>query len=274
MRKSVLLVAASVLTFAATVHAKPPVTATRSSFATSKESLPPLPPPATPTPSPLPPTPSPAAAKASPETPPAARRGYEESPTGPTFDFGMGGRFIQGALSQESSSFNAFGFAMRFRGGYYMTRHIGLLAGLEGSFGFLGKGCTGGRDATCAAFSVSLPVTAQYAFASRTRGAYVEGGLSFLNVQLFTAHPTSSETQVVTMFSPVDLTLGAGYRIDIAPEPKAGQTGAVIELSLRADIGQYWSGSFRDGAGSASGSVAPGDRAFHVAATLNAARRF
>ena len=31
---------------------------------------------------------------------------------------------------------------------------------------------------------------------------------------------------------------------------------------------------FRDGAGSASGSVAPGDRAFHVAATLNAARRF
>jgi hypothetical protein len=282
-------VALSLVTFAVTADAKPLRTTKKKTaqpraavVVAASERLPQLPAPA-PAPtvalaSAAPPAGAAGTVKPAADRPETAPRTKIESPTGATFEVGAGMRFMSGAMSKDADGVNAFGGVLALRGGYYFTRHLGVLAGVEGSYGYMGKGCVSvedshGREPICVAYSVKVPLVAQYAFVNRSRGVYLEGGLSLLNVQVFTAHPTVDSTESLTMFSPVDLSLGAGYRFDVAPLGTDG-TRSILDMSLRADVGQFTSGSVSYADRSASRTVAPDDRAFHVALTLNVARRF
>lgn len=199
----------------------------------------------------------------------------DESSTGPIFDFGLGMRFVQGALSKRTESFNAYGITLGLRGAYYFTSHLGAIAGIEGSVGYVGKGCVGGEAApTCGAYSIKLPLTLQHAFESWSRGPYVEGGLSFFNVQVLSGRSTEGVTESITMLSPVDATLGAGYRFALHPAAKPESGRGVFDLSLRGDIGQYTSASVSVGDASVDASIASGNRAFHAALSLSIATRF
>ncbi|AKU99393.1 hypothetical protein AKJ09_06057 [Labilithrix luteola] len=163
---------------------------------------------------------------------------------------------------------NALEVSLSFRGGYYFTPHFGLLVGVDGGFGELMKGCvTSGRSSSgdedkCGAASVNVPVLAQYAFDTRRSGAYLEGGVSLFNVQLFTA-----TKQTAVLYSTADLALGAGYHF-------RDSSGRALELSLHADIGQYSSASLNNDGKSASVDIASENRAFHVATTVGLGWQF
>jgi hypothetical protein len=154
------------------------------------------------------------------------------------------------------------------RGGYFFSPHVGLIGGVEGGYGHLTTGCSdgSGKDSDeCGSVSVKAPVLVQYAVDNRRRGAYFEGGVTAFNFYALTA-----SDQVVTMFSPVDFSAGAGIRAPLSADPKAEPS--VLDFHVRADVGMFTSGSYSDSKVSASGDIQ--DKALHYAITLNVGRQF
>ena len=86
--------------------------------------------------------------------------------------FGTGFTGLGGSIA-EGMPVGAPMMNVGLRLGAYVTRHIGLMAGVQGGYGALTAGCAG--DCTNA-FSYQIPVVAQYAFEDRSRGVYVEPG--------------------------------------------------------------------------------------------------
>lgn len=190
------------------------------------------------------------------------------------FDVGAGARFLQGAPAKGVDDLSAYGVALGGHAGYYFTRHLGVLAGAEVSLGATGKGCVAVNDSGkgCGSMSLKLPVVLQYAITDRRHGAFFEAGASLINYHVFTATPAPDAFQSVELFSPVDLALGAGYRMG----GSISNTKLPIEITLRTDIGQYT--SITETLKLKSTEVASGykffdagDRAFHVAVVLGAA---
>lgn len=188
-------------------------------------------------------------------------------PTGALFEISAGAMYTGGSMA-SGVTLGTIEAVLAFRGGYQFSRHLGLLGGIEAGSGYMTTGCSddSGHDSDkCHAFSVKAPILVQYAVENRRRGAYVEGGVSAFNLYALTA-----TDQVVTMFSPVDVSLGVGMRAPFRADPKAEP--GVIDFHVRADVGMFTSGSYSDSGASASGDIP--DKALHYALTLNIGRQF
>ena len=156
--------------------------------------------------------------------------------------------------------------------GAYVSQHVGFMAGVRGGYGALIDGCAG----SCTkAFAYQLPVVAQYAFNDRSRGAYLEGGLA-----LFTTYGGSTDTattgdspETLKVSAPIDLKLGAGYRIPMGATAEKASTTA-FDLHFGLDLGQFKSLEYGSVAGSVKGDVLSERQAMHFALGLSAGYHF
>ena len=85
--------------------------------------------------------------------------------------------------------------------GAYVTRHVGVMAGVQGNYGGLTAGCAGDCTST---FSYQIPIVAQYAFEDRSRGVYLEAGLALL-----TTYAGSTDTKEHPERSPETIKMSA-----------------------------------------------------------------
>ncbi len=155
--------------------------------------------------------------------------------------------------------------------GAYVSQHVGIMAGVRGGYGALIDGCAG----SCTkAFAYHLPVVVQYALKDRSRGAYFEGGLA-----LFTTYGGSTDTasgdspETLKVSAPIDLKLGAGYRIPMNATPEKAATTA-FDLRFGVDLGQFKSLEYGSVAGSVKGDVLSERQAMHFALGLSAGYHF
>ena len=199
-------------------------------------------------------TPSPDRAQHDPKAAPA--------PTGFELSLGTSARFLQGATARGASDFNALGIGVAVAGHYYVSRHVGLAGGIDIGVGSVMKGCNATDDDSCDEAGLSVPLVVEYAVEGRTHGPYVTAGVSLANVEWL-----HSDAQSYRLFSPIDGTLGAGYRFDEALFAN-GRTG--FDLGFRATAGRYTSVSD----GTTTASLDSSQRAFHVAVTTTMAVRF
>ncbi|MDB4944832.1 MAG: hypothetical protein JWP97_4366 [Labilithrix sp.] len=244
--------------------AKKPTLAPATALVASAEPLPPLPAPA--------PAPAPAlsvasssseaapVAKDSPAT--AVRTGRPSAGPGFVLDFGTGFTGLGGSIA-EGLGVGAPLATVSLRLGAYVTRHVGLMAGVQGGYGGLTAGCAG----SCTnALAFQIPVVAQYAFEDRSRGVYLEGGVALLTTYAGSTdieeHPDASP-EVIKMSAPFDLKLGIGYRAPTGPSDKASKSG--MEIRLGVDVGQFTSLEYSSESVDEKGEIPSEKRAFHVA---------
>jgi len=179
---------------------------------------------------------------------------------------GLGGSLAEGA--GVGAPLITFGLSV----GGYVTRHVGLIAGVQGGYGALTAGCAG----DCAnAFAYQIPLVAQYAFEDRSRGVYVEGGFALLTTyggSTDTKKNPDASPETIKMSAPFDLKLGAGYRVSLGPKNKVSTTG--LDLRLGVDLGQFTSLEYRSVGVDVSGEIASDKRALHVAVGFGVAYHF
>lgn len=231
----------------------------------SAEPLPDLPP-AAPAPAPLPAAPvkdAPASAPAS-ETPSAG--------TGFLIDLTSGANVMTGRIL-EGVDAGAVQFTIGAKAGYYVTPHLGFLAGLQGGYGGMWEGCAG----TCTnAFSFQVPVLAQYAFGDRTRGAYVDGGVAlfsrYMAMNDTKEHPEEA-SEKLSMTTPFDFKLGAGYRIAQGASADKAASKA-IDMRLGLDIGQFKTISYEVGSAKVDGDIVSEKQALHFVIGLSVGATF
>ncbi len=181
----------------------------------------------------------PDAAPAAAEKPAAAAEA--PSPTGVVVEWAFAAKFLGGKIAQGVDA-GAMELGASLRLGAFVTRHVGLFAGVEGAYGYWVADCkdSDGHDSTaCSSFSLELPVVAEYAFEGRRRGGYVEGGAALFHYRGAVAHPDAQTTQSITMMSPVDLRLAAGWRIPVGVDAKNPESFRPFDLKLTFDVGEF-----------------------------------
>lgn len=153
--------------------------------------------------------------------------------------------------AEESSSISAGFSSISGAAGYYFTDHVGALVGLK--FGF---GAAFECPTTCTTASTwQIPVTLQYAFQDRTRGAYLEGGLGLLSGVHMNLKGADANLELTT---PVEAKLGAGYRW----KSQQGKVTQATLLYAGVDVGEYSSFTVSAGDRRVAGDIA--SKAMHV----------
>jgi hypothetical protein len=149
--------------------------------------------------------------------------------------------------------------------GYYFTDHFGAFAGLK--FGF-GAAFECGADCTTAS-TWQVPLTVQYAFDDRTRGAYLEGGLGlFSGVHMNVKGANDAHIEFTT---PVEGKFGAGYRW----KSRQGKVTQATSLHMGVDLGQYSALSINAGGREIlGGDIASDRKALHVAFSVGVGFQF
>jgi hypothetical protein len=183
------------------------------------------------------------------------------SPSGVTFDMGLGGKVLGGQIVQ-GVDFTSVQSTVAVKLGVYVTQHVGLSVAAEGGYGKMSDGFDN-------AYSIRVPVRVEYAANDRFHGVYLDGGLSFVNkLGASTGGTASSDASPVTLeaSAPLETSFGVGYRIPYAV--------ASLDLRLGLDVGTYTEIAAHSADVSAEGPVDPAKQAMHYAINLGFAYRF
>ena len=175
--------------------------------------------------------------------PPAAPVADEISPYGFVLAIGTSLVVPMTGFVEGSESLGR-GIALDARAGYYLSKHVGIVGGFRGGLGH--RVCS---DDSCHGYSLQLPVMVQYSATNRTRGFYGEAG-----VGLFTTYSTSAGDATVTVSTPVELKLGAGYCLGGSGR-SALDRALSADLRLGVDLGRMTSAEIERGSQSYSGSI-------------------
>lgn len=124
------------------------------------------------------------------------------------------------------------GMGVSFMLGAYVSRHLGLVAGVRASHQHQGfSNCSGETDeGKCGGLSYQFPVMVQFAFRDRKDGLYLQSGLALASTYM--AHGNAT---VLTASSPFDYKFGVGYRHTEALAPR--RFG--IDGYLNVDVGRF-----------------------------------
>jgi hypothetical protein len=142
------------------------------------------------------------------------------------------------------------GASLDIRTGYYFG-HVGIVAGVRGSYGHTGGGCSGD---SCNGYSLQIPVVVQLA-QDRAHGFYGEIGAG-----LGSTFAVFNKRATVEVSTPVELKLGAGYRLDPASASMPG--ASTLDFKLGADLGAMTHADIDADDGKYKGSIA--DPQLHV----------
>ena len=149
----------------------------------------------------------------------------EVKPTGIVLQFGSGVLAPTSSFAPGTSTIGP-GIAFDVRLGAYATPRVGILVGFRGSVGhdsgICGETCNKG-------YSLQVPVMLQFAQKDRARGLYGEIGLGF-----GTTYGGSGNGVTYELSSPLELKLGAGYRVSGANGTRRSVT---LDLNFDVDIG-------------------------------------
>jgi hypothetical protein len=193
----------------------------------------------------------------------------ESAGTGFVLVLGSGASFLGGKIA-EGIDIAAGLVTFELKVGAYITPHFGIMGGVQGGYGALFEGCAG----TCSnAYHYQLPLVAQYAFTDRTRGAYLEGGLALLSTYGGSTAPRHQSPETLEGSMPVDLKVGAGYRVPIG---RATEKAAMSALDLRVgvDLGQFKRVEYGSVVGEVAGDIADDRQAMHFALGLSVGWHF
>jgi hypothetical protein len=166
-----------------------------------------------------------------PTKPPAAGPGF-------VLDVGSGLGILTGQALDGLDLRGAF-LILDLRAGWYLTRHVGVLAGVQGMVGSLSDGCP-----SCNAYGYQFPVVAQVALEDRSRGLYAEGGLSLfptLGAAADIEHHPELAPMTLDLKGLFDLKAAIGYRLIYpGPSDKAPTSSADIRLAWISDSTDRW----------------------------------
>jgi hypothetical protein len=227
--------------------------------AAAAEPLPPLPPPE---PQPVAPVVKDEAANsAKTRVRPSAGRGF-------VFSLSAGLGVLTGEIAKRVDVGGAYA-TLEGRAGYFVTPHLGIFAGVQGGYGGLWSGCSGTCDN---ALSFQFPVGMEYAFADRTRGVFVDAGAAVLSTYLAStkadANGTDDSPETLTMSTPFDFKIGAGYRFGpFGSSTKDAKQS--IELRLGVDFGQFKSVEYKSVLSDVDGDISDSRQAFHYVVGLS-----
>ncbi len=158
---------------------------------------------------------------------------------GPIADLSMSIIVPVGQIADAPGAYNMsdFGPGQRWelRGGWYFTRHIGVVVGANFAL-HKGGGCEGDRKDGCIGLSLQAPVLVQYSFGTRKEGLYVEAGLG-----LFAYYKAMTPAGDLSFSNNVgEMKLGLGYRISetmITGSHKPSRQG--LDIYATADGGKF-----------------------------------
>lgn len=168
-----------------------------------------------------------------------------------------GGTTVLGGQLSRSRDAGAALATINAKVGFYVTPQVGIFAGLQGGYGASwGDGC----NKCINAFSFQLPVQVQYAFADRSRGAYVDGGLAFFT--MYGAHTNEGRERSMVLRAPVDVKLGIGYRFGRGATAEKAAPQA-LDLRFGLDLGRF--SSVGGKGGGAEGEISDSRQAMHYA---------
>lgn len=227
----------------------------------SAEPLPPLPPPA---PAPVPP---PVVVESPQKDAPVAPATNERPPAGSGFVFAVtsGIDVLAGEIGKGVDVGAAY-VSVDVKAGYFVTSHLGFVAGVRGGYGMTWEGCK-----ECSALSVQVPVMAQYAFGDRRHGAYVDGGLALFSTYA-AGNPKEGET--LSMSTPFDVKLGLGYRVGGQVTRDNPSPRSSLDMRLGLDLGKFASLAYGNAAGEVDGEIAKERQALHYVVGLSAGTSF
>lgn len=208
------------------------------------------------------------------ETSPASRDKAAPSVSAPdkpagrgfVLTIGSGASFLGG---QAAQGVDVAGGQMTFelRMGAYFTRHVGIVAGAQGGYGFLAKGCSSHCEN---AVSYQFPLLVQFAPRDRQRGVYFEAGFAALPTYLAsTDGKGGGSPETLSLSAPIDWKLGVGFRV-----PRKDSNKGAFDVRLGIDLGKFDHVESRTVNGDAVGDIAPNKMAMHFALGLSAGWHF
>lgn len=272
----------SPLTIAAVLVSSVVVTSASPAFAADKaprktkatkvakaDPLPPLPTPAV-SASPATALPAPEAAPATPITSNVAAPIEADKPTTTQFrqtgfvmSFGTGISYLGGDIVKNLALSGALA-TFSFKLGVFVSPHVGIMSGIEGAYGSLFDGCAN----DCKAYAFRVPLYVEYA-QSRRRGVHLDAGVKLVNAFgafTDTENKPNAPIETFTMSSPIDYSLGLGYRF--APSVQERVSGASFDVRLGVDFGQFAKVDYDGGGRSVGGTINDSSRAMHYTAGL------
>jgi len=172
--------------------------------------------------------------------------------------FGSGPNYVGGAVG-EGFTIGSVQMTFELKMGAYITRHFGVMGGVQAGYGKLASGCTG----ECSAYAYQLPIVAQYAFQGRRRGAYLEGGLGILSTLGAVASGDSKSSESLQTRSPVDLKLGVGFRFAPTDPNAKKDTTSGYDIRFAFDLGQYKEFEYSAGGRGVKGDIDESKQRFH-----------
>ena len=164
--------------------------------------------------------------------------------------FELGTEIVVPATTFAPGSTVGPGVGFDLRGGYYVSPHVGIVAGMRLSVAHHISGCDG-----CKGSGFQLPVVVQLA-ASRTRGIYGEAGVGLLSF-----YEAEKGNMKATVSTPVVLKAGGGYRIGSSGSSQF-ERSLSADIRLGVDVGRMTSTALEVGNSKSSASI--DDPTIHV----------